>query len=189
MRLGKSVAVICTCVLLAAIWQRPARAAQAIGAVAEKMKEAVAQNEIAGAVTLVADKEKILHLDATGRADLSTETPLSRDALFWIASMSKPVTGVAVLIMQDEGKLSVDDPVEKYIPEFANYKNPADGSKATITIKHLLTHSSGMPEATAGESKSSHTLAELMPHFLNKPLQFAPGRKWQYCQSSINTAG
>jgi CubicO group peptidase (beta-lactamase class C family) len=153
------------------------------------MKEAVAQNEIAGAVTLVADKEKILHLDATGKADLSSETPLSKDALFWIASMSKPVTGVAVLIMQDEGKLSVDDPVEKYIPEFANYKNPADGSKATITIKHLLTHSSGMPEASAAESKSSHTLAELIPHFLNKPLQFAPGSKWQYCQSSINTAG
>jgi CubicO group peptidase (beta-lactamase class C family) len=148
----------------------------------------VAQNEIAGAVTLVADKQKILHLDATGRGDLSSEAPLGRDAIFWIASMSKPVTGVAVLIMQDEGKLSVDDPVEKYIPEFANYKN-ADGRKATITIKHLLTHSSGMSEASVEESKSSHTLAELIPHYLNKPLKFAPGSKWEYCQSSINTAG
>jgi len=152
------------------------------------MKEFVAQNEISGAVTLVANKEKILHLDATGRGDISSETPLSRDAIFWIASMSKPVTGVAVLIMEDEGKLSVDDPVEKYIPEFANFKN-ADGTKATITIKQLLTHSSGMPEATVAEMKSSHTLAELVPHFVTKPLQFAPGSKWQYCQSSINTAG
>jgi len=188
MRISKSLAVICTCVLFIAGSQRPVDAAQAIPAVAERMKEAVAQNEVAGAVTLVANKEKILHLDATGRGDLSSETPLSRDAIFWIASMSKPITGVAVMIMQDEGKLSIDDPVQKYIPEFANYKN-ADGQKATITIKHLLTHSSGMPEATAEEMKSSHTLAELIPHFLNKPLQFAPGSKWQYCQSSINTAG
>lgn len=188
MRTVKSLAVICTCFLFSVVWQRSANAAQAIPAVAERMKEAVAQNEIAGAVTLVANKEKILHLDATGRGDLSSETPLSRDAIFWIASMSKPVTGVAVMMMQDEGKLSIDDPVEKYIPEFANYKN-AEGQKATITIKHLLTHSSGMPEATSEEMKSSHTLAELIPHFLNKPLQFAPGSKWQYCQSSINTAG
>ena len=175
--------------ILSVALTRIAGAAEAIPAISEKMKEFVAQNEISGAVTLVADKQKILHLDAVGRGDLSSETPLSRDALFWIASMSKPVTGVAVMIMQEEGKLSVDDPVEKYIPEFANYKNPADGTKATITIKHLLTHSSGMPEATAEESKASHTLAELIPHFLDKKLQFAPGSKWQYCQSSINTAG
>src|SRR5438132_719181 len=184
MRICKSVAIICTIIL----FSHNLRAAQAIPAVAEHMKEVVSQNEIAGAVTLVANKEKILHLDATGRGDVSSETPLSRDALFWIASMSKPVTGVAVMIMQDEGKLSIDDPVEKYIPEFANYKK-ADGQKATITIKHLLTHSSGMPEATVEEMKSSRTLAELIPHFLNKPLQFDPGSKWQYCQSSINTAG
>ena len=184
MRICKSVAIICTFIL----FSHNLRAAQAIPAVAEKMKEGVAQNEIAGAVTLVANKEKILHLDATGFADVTTQAPLSRDSLFWIASMSKPVTGVAVLIMQDEGKLSIDDPVEKYIPEFANYKTKS-GEKATITIKHLLTHSSGMPEATAEEMKASRTLAELIPHFLNKPLQFDPGSKWQYCQSSINTAG
>ena len=184
MRICKSVAIICTFIL----FSHNLRAAQAIPAVAEKMKEAVAQNEIAGAVTLVANKDKILHLDATGFADLTAQAPLSRDSLFWIASMSKPVTGVAVLIMQDEGKVSIDDPVEKYIPEFANYKTKS-GEKATITIKHLLTHSSGMPEATAEEMKASRTLAELIPHFLNKPLQFDPGTKWQYCQSSINTAG
>ncbi|HEV8607158.1 MAG TPA: serine hydrolase domain-containing protein [Tepidisphaeraceae bacterium] len=189
MRLAKSLATVSTCILfVAALAQRPVRAAQAIPAINERMKEFVAQGEIAGAVTLVADKDKILHLDATGRADLSSESPISRDAMFWIASMSKPITGVAVMIMQDEGKLSLDDSVEKYIPEFANYKT-ADGKKATITIKNLLTHSSGMPEATVEESKSSRTLAELVPHFLNKPLQFAPGSKWQYCQSSINTAG
>jgi CubicO group peptidase (beta-lactamase class C family) len=188
MRRSIRLVVVCSTLVFIAV-ARELSAAGAIPAVAEKMKEFVAQNEIAGAVTLLANKEKILHLDATGRGDISSETPLSRDAMFWIASMTKPVTGVAVLILQDEGKLSVDDPVEKYIPEFANYKNPADGTKATITIKHLLTHSSGMAEATVAEMKSSHTLAELIPHYLTRPLQFAPGSKWQYCQSSINTAG
>src|SRR5438105_15860876 len=105
MRICKSVAIICTFIL----FSHNLRAAQAIRAVAEKMKEAVAQNEIAGAVTLVANKDKILHLDATGFADLTAQAPLSRARLFWIASMSKPVTGVAVLIMQDEGKLSIDE--------------------------------------------------------------------------------
>jgi CubicO group peptidase (beta-lactamase class C family) len=188
MRIAKSLSYICTVMLLVAVGPRPIQAAPAIPAISERVKESIAQNEIAGAVTLVANKDKILHLDATGRADLSSETPLSRDAIFWIASMSKPVTGAAVMIMQDEGKLSIDDPVEKYIPQFANYRK-ADGTKATITIKNLLTHSSGMPEATAEESKSSHSLAELVPHFFNKPLQFDPGTKWQYCQSGINTAG
>src|ERR1041385_2908258 len=150
MRISKTAVVICTLVLFIVTAQRPVGAAQAIGAIAEKMKEAVAQNEVAGVVTLVANKEKILHLDATGFADVSNQTPLSRDAIFWIASMSKPVTGAAVMMMQEQGKLSIDDPVEKYIPEFANYKTK-NGEKATITIKHLLTHSSGMPEATAEE--------------------------------------
>jgi len=188
MRISKSLAYISTLTLLLALAQRTGHAAQAIPAISERMKEFIAQNEIAGAVTLVANKDKILHLDATGRADLSSETPLARDAIFWIASMSKPVTGAAVMIMQDEGKLSIDDPVEKYLPEFANYKLK-NGEKAIITIKHLLTHSSGLPEATSEESKSSRTLAELIPHFLNKPLQFDTGTKWQYCQSGINTAG
>src|SRR5438105_2738540 len=108
MRLSRIIGAFAVLVVLA---QRPISAAQAIPAISEKMKEFVAQNEIAGAVTLVADKQKILHFDATGRADLSSNEPLSRDAIFWIASMSKPVTGVAVLMMQEEGKLSVDDPV------------------------------------------------------------------------------
>src|SRR3954469_4314024 len=112
--------LICTFALFIALAQRPISAAQAIPAVSEKMKEFVAQNEVAGAVTLVGDKEKILYLDVTGKAVLSSETPLSRDALFWFAWMSKPVTGVAVLIMQEEGEVSVEEPVEKYIPEFAN---------------------------------------------------------------------
>src|SRR5258706_9637541 len=187
MRVSKRLPTLSAFILFLLV-SYPSLAAPAIPAVADRMKEAVASGEVAGVVTLVADKDKILHLDATGRSDVSSESPMSRDAIFWIASMSKSITGVAVMIMQEEGKLSLDDPIEKYIPEMANLKL-RDGSKANITIKHLLTHSSGMSEATTEESKSSRTLAELIPHFINKPVQFEPGSKWQYCQSSINTAG
>ena len=65
------------------------------------------------------------------------------DAIFWIASMTKPITATAVLMLQDEGRLSVDDPVEKYLPEFKGLRT-ADGKPAAVTIRHLLTHTSGM---------------------------------------------
>ena len=74
------------------------------------MQEMVAKQEIAGAVTVVVSKDRVLHLEATGSADLATKRPMTPDTLFWIASMTKPVTGVAVLMLQDEGKLKVSRP-------------------------------------------------------------------------------
>src|SRR5687768_13209206 len=118
-------------------------AAQAIPAVAQKMEEFVQNGEVAGVVTLVADKQKILHLHATGKGDIVSSEPIRPDAIMWIASMTKPITGAAVMMMVDEGKLSLDDLVEKHIPEFANLKNK-EGKPAKVTIRHLLTHSSGM---------------------------------------------
>ncbi len=100
---------------------------------------------LSGAVTLVAAPDKTLHLDATGKADLDGDKPMRPDTLFWIASMTKPITATAVLMLQDEGKLSVDDPVEKYLPEFAKLKT-AQGEPARVTIRHLLTHTSGLGE-------------------------------------------
>jgi CubicO group peptidase (beta-lactamase class C family) len=113
---------------------------------------------------------------------------MRKDALFWIASMTKPVTAGAVLLLQDEGKLTVDDPVAKYLPELAGVKT-ADGRPATLTLRHLLTHTSGLAEATAKESLAARKLADLIPHYAAKPLQFAPGTQWKYCQSGINSLG
>ncbi len=152
-----------------------------IDAVSGRMKGFVGAKEIAGAVTLVADGETILHLAATGLADVEKNQPMATDSIFWIASMTKPVTATTVMMMQDEGKLSVDDPVSKYLPEFT-------GDKAGITIKQCLTHSCGLSEVSGEESKSITTLKELVPLFTAKPLLFAPGSKWQYCQTGINTA-
>ena len=109
------------------------------------------------------------------------------DTIFWIASMTKPITATAVLMLQDEGKLSVDDPVEKYLPEFKGLKT-ADGKPARVTIRHLLTHTSGMGEISPDEARGIKNLAGLIPLYVAKPVQFEPGTKWAYCQSGINTA-
>ena len=101
--------------------------------------------------------------------------------------MTKPVTGAAVMMMQDEGKLRVDDPVEKYLPEFAGLKT-AEGEPARVTIRHLLTHTSGLAEMSGQGSRPVKTLAEAIPYYVNRPVTFPPGSKWAYCQSGINTA-
>lgn len=109
------------------------------------------------------------------------------DSIFWIASMTKPITAAAVLMMQDEGKLSVEDPVEKHLPEFKELR-AADGEPVRVTIRHLLTHTSGLGEASPAEARDVKDLAGLTPIYVKKPVQFAPGSKWAYCQSGINTA-
>ena len=86
------------------------------------MAEIVAKGEVTGAVTVVVSKEAVLHLESTGLADVASKRPMTPDTVFWIASMSKPITGAAVLMLQDEGKLNVADPVAKYLPEFAALK-------------------------------------------------------------------
>ncbi|MDB6154454.1 MAG: estB 3 [Chthoniobacteraceae bacterium] len=156
-------------------------------AVTKAMQEAIDHHEIAGAVTLVASPDRIVHLSAVGQADVAANTPLRTDALFWIASMTKPVTAAAIMILQDEGKLSINDPVAKYIPELGALKT-ADGKPGNLTLKHLLTHTSGMAEAANERALAAKTLADLIPAFI-QPLKFEPGTKWEYCQSAINTLG
>lgn len=156
-------------------------------AVIEAMDKTIAAKEIAGSVTLVAGPDEILHLAANGDADRENKIPMKVDSIFWIASMTKPVTGTAVMMMQDAGKLSVDDPVSKYLPEFKGLKDAA-GKEVVVTLKHCLTHSAGLSEVTPQESGNITTLKDLMPLIVAKPVQFAPGSKWQYCQTGINTA-
>ncbi len=150
------------------------------------MREMVAKDEIAGAVTVVVTKDKVLHLEGTGMADVAAKRAMTPDALFWIASMTKPVTGTALLMLQDEGRLNVADPVAKYLPEFANLKTPS-GKPANLTIAQLLTHTSGLGEAGDG-AKNAKTLADLVPLWLAAPMQYEPGAKWKYTQSGINAA-
>jgi len=152
------------------------------------MQEQIAKNEIAGAITIVVTKDKLLHLETTGFADVAANRPMSPDTLFWIASMTKPITGTAILMLQDESKLHVSDPIAKYLPEFASLKTPS-GKPANLTISQILTHTSGLGEATGPAAQQAKTLAELVPLWLATPMQYEPGAKWQYTQSGINAAG
>ena len=152
------------------------------------MREEIVQNEIPGAVTVVATRDSVVRMDAQGWADPEHKSPMQVDSIFWIASMSKPITATAVLMLMEEGKLSLDDPIAKYIPELGGLKT-ADGKTQRITLKHLLTHTSGMGEPTDEEARAARTLAELIPAFASKPLAFEPRTRWKYCQSGINTLG
>jgi len=156
--------------------------------IAERMREQIDKHEITGAVTLVVNKQRVTRVDAVGHADSMGKVAMRPDSIFWIASMTKPITAAAILMLQESGKLSIDDPAAKYIPEFANLKTK-DGKPVTITLRHMLTHTSGLAEATSQESKAARTLAELVPAFLSKPTDFEPGSRWQYCQSGINSLG
>src|ERR1035438_10546975 len=134
--------------------------ADSFAAVSSAMQECISKQEMAGVVTLIATRDKVLHLEAAGFADIATKTPMRTDGICWIASMTKPITATAVLMLQEEGKLSVDDPVAKYLPELGNLKT-ADGKSAKLTLRHLLTHTSGMPEVTGEQYKTAHSLADV----------------------------
>ena len=156
----------------------------------------VADNVIAGSVTAVATKSDMLSLETTGLANLEKKTKMPPDALFWIASMTKPMAAVCVLQLQEAGKLSIDDPVEKHLPEFAGQwmiearlkgkltlKKPA----RAITIRDLLTHTSGL--ANTNSPRAESTLAELTMAYSKTPLQFEPGSRWSYSNAGINVLG
>jgi CubicO group peptidase (beta-lactamase class C family) len=153
----------------------------------------VDQGEISGAVTLVATRDRILHLAAVGRSDLATGRKMERTDLFWIASMTKPMSAAAAGMLVDDGKLSFDDPVEKYLPEFRNLQVAQEQAgervlvPAThpITLRELLTHTSGMGEYVTTDPH--WTLAAMCQSVAREPLKFQPGTRWSYSTAGIDT--
>jgi len=175
--------------LCSALMSNPLRAEPPkLPGVGAALQEQINRHEIAGAVTMVVSKDRVLHLETTGLADMAAQKPMQADTVFWIASMTKPITATAVLMLQDEGKLDVHDPVAKYLPEFANLKTPS-GQPANLTLIQILTHTSGLGEAGGPAAREAKTLADLVPLWLAAPMQFEPGSRWSYCQSGINAAG
>jgi CubicO group peptidase (beta-lactamase class C family) len=162
-------------------------AAPKLPGIGSVMQTNVASNDCSGVVTVVATKDKLVHVEAAGLSDISGKKPMRTDSVFWIASMTKPITAVAVLMLQDEGKLNVFDPIAKHIPAFAGLKTPS-GKPANLTLAQALSHTSGLGEADREAATKVSTLEELMPLFLAAPMQYEPGAKWQYTQSGINVA-
>ena len=175
----------------------PARSAEPD--IAGILQKYVDNHTLAGAVTVVATKDKILHLEAVGFADIAAKQAMRTDSLFWIASMSKPITGTALMILVDEGKVKVDDPVEKYLPEFKGIMVIAEQDANHVllkkplqpmTVKHVLSHTSGMRFSSPMEKPTLDTLTlrdSVQSHAL-QPLQWEPGSKYQYSNAGINTA-
>jgi CubicO group peptidase (beta-lactamase class C family) len=172
-------------IVLFALSVSPALAQQLPG-VAEAVDRHIQKKEMPGAVTAVVRPDGMVHLHAQGLADVERNVAMKPDAIFWIASMSKPVTGTALMMLIEEGKVGLDDPVTRFIPELKGLKL-ADGTTPTITIRHLMTHTSGLGEISGQEANTCVTLADAVALYAKKPLKFPPGSKWQYCQSSINT--
>jgi len=152
--------------------------------ISERMREAVQAKQIAGAVTLVAMRGQVVHLEAVGHAAVEDGRTMATNSIFAVASMTKPITATAVMILQDEGKLSVDDPVSKYLPEFKNM-SLADGPSAKpITIRHVMTHTSGI----GGSQRTEESLKATVELLAKQPLRFEPGSKWQY-SPGLNVCG
>jgi CubicO group peptidase (beta-lactamase class C family) len=172
---------------------------QRIGNLVQRRMDA---GDISGAVTLVARKGRVVHLEALGVLDLESKKPMPKDAVFRIASMSKPVTGVAILMLLEEGKLRLTDPVSKFIPELKGMKVAVAMPEQTvgpvppfyavpanreITIRDLLTHVSGLvsgpissAEATKIARKPNEKLSDVIPRLAATPLEFQPGNRWSY---------
>jgi CubicO group peptidase (beta-lactamase class C family) len=170
------------------------------GVIAAKLQPFVDHHTLAGAVTLVASKDKVLSLEAVGFMDVAAKKPMRTDCLFWIASMSKPITGAALMILVDEGKVNVDDPVEKYLPEFKGQWLMGDQGKEyvllkkpkhPITVRNVLSHTSGLPFRSAMEQPTLDMLPlkVAVASYAMTPLQFEPDSKYQYSNAGINTAG
>ncbi len=175
--------------------------------------------QVTGAITMVSRRGKVAHFEAQGLMDLEAKTPMRKDAIFRIASMSKPITGVAILMLMEEGKLRLTDPVSRFIPEFkdtkvAIVKTPArpaaNGQPAReaevytvpadreITVRDLLTHTSGLESGGAGSRigariaprSTSSSLEKYIPTLGQVPLDFQPGTRWSYSAlAGIETLG
>ena len=217
MRLRTGLAALATFAVIAVHGgEIPAAEAESVGMSTERlqridtaMQRHIDAGDIQGAVTAVARRGKVVHFKAHGLMDVEAERPMAEDAVFIMMSSTKPVLGVAAMMMIEEGLIRPSDPVEKYIPEFADMqvavlKEPADEdvspfrvdrenppahrlvpAETPITIQHLLTHTSGLASGGLGSLVSGpraerDTLAGYIPTLGDMVLDFQPGSRWTY---------
>src|SRR5262245_24750139 len=168
--------------------QQPQFDESRLSQIPQRMEQFVSDGQISGAVTLVATKDRVVHLAAVGKADLASGRPMEPDAIFRVASMTKPITATALMMLVEQGKLAVDGPVAKHIPAFAGQKLKDGGPARAVTIRDIVTHTAGLatsPGSTLGQNATIEQISEAIGHL---PLEFAPGTKWQY-SSGITIAG
>jgi len=199
--------------------------AERLKRVSELLKRHIDAGSFSGSVTLVSRNGRVAHLEAQGLMDIDTRKPMAPNALFRIMSMTKPVVGVAILMLIEEGKVRLNDPVSRFIPQFKDLKvgvaqsGPAGGgggaaagrgaapaaaprfytvpAEREITIRDLLTHTSGLVSGTISNSeagkpdvrlKAKESNADYIPRLGGVPLEFQPGSRWAYsAQAGFDT--
>jgi CubicO group peptidase (beta-lactamase class C family) len=193
---------------LAAVHDLPSASAESEGMSAERlarlnsgMKELVDQGRLAGSVTMVSRHGKVVEFDAVGKRDIASNAPMQKDSIFRIYSMSKPITGVAMMMLFEEGKWQLNDPVAKYIPELAKlkvYGTDANNnvvmkdSAHPVTMRELMSHSGGFTygffsntavdklQLEADLLNPNNTLDEFIKRVAKLPLNAQPGTEWHY---------
>lgn len=140
-----------------------------------------------GGVMLIAQKGQIIYKKAFGMANIDLGVPIQENTVFFIGSLTKQFTAVAILQLMEQGKLSLQDDIKKYIPDYNEEAGP-------ITIENLLTHTSGIasesdPKVNQGVSKSDMTTEKRVNAFKNQPAEFAPGSKWSYNNTNYYLLG
>jgi CubicO group peptidase (beta-lactamase class C family) len=205
---------ICLCIVLASIIscsqkenksftvkpEKVGMSSDRLGLIKPAMQKYIDENKLPGMITMIARHGKVASFEKYGLMDV--DKPMQSDAIFRIASMTKPVTSVAVMILYEEGHFQLDDPVEKYIPEFKDMNVFSSEDQNGIhlvdqikpmTISDLLTHTSGL--TSGGENSpvdsmyraanlSNGTLKDMIQKLTKIPLKYQPGTRWQYSRSS-----
>jgi len=203
-----SLAALTAAPAMAAVHDLPTASAESEGMSAERlarlntgMKELVDSGRLAGVVTMVSRHGKVVEFDAVGKRDIAANAPMQKDSIFRIYSMSKPITGVAMMILFEEGKWQLNDPVAKYIPEFAKlkvYATEANGNVVMkdqnhpVTMRELMSHSGGFTygffsqtavdkmQMEADLLNPNNTLDEFIKRVAKLPLNSQPGSEWHY---------
>jgi len=166
------------------------------------MQAAVDAEQIPGAMLMIANKDQVGVLESVGTQGPSDSTPMNQETIFRIYSMSKPIVSVAAMMLVEQGKLAIEDPVSKYIPEYAHLTVMAEGEQPrpamkTMTVENLLTHESGLiygvfdPDSElgkmyleAGSSSYAINALELARRLAALPLRYEPGTEWSYSRST-----
>ena len=150
------------------------------------MHKLVDDHQLAGVVTLVARKGKLRHVDAYGRLDASKPAPVRSDSIFRLASMTKPIIGVAMMMLWEEGRWTLDDPVAKHIPQFAGLKVGAQGvpQRTPMTMRQLMSHTAGFGTladyANVDLRGGGGDLQAMIDKLASMPLKAQPGTDWSY---------
>jgi CubicO group peptidase (beta-lactamase class C family) len=175
---------------------------QRLGRLTTEMKAMTERGALPGVVTMVAKDGKVVHFEAAGKRELEGGSPMQKDSIFRIYSMTKPITGVAMMILLEQGKWQLNDPVSKYIPEFATLQvakvDPANGSVTNVpqnhpmTMRELMSHSAGLTYGVFGGTAADKAYLEnkvydrtqplktMIDRMAKSPLLFQPGERWHY---------